>query len=360
MRHRRTGSRRAARPRLRVGLGVTVLAGLAGYVLVSSLHQAAAVRPWFGGYVDVTITPHHDFRAAEGPGRNVVLAFAVADPDEPCRPKWGSAYSAGEAAERGLDRQIADLRENGGQIALSFGGALNHELATVCQDDERLAEAYRRAVDRYGVQTIDLDIEEQNLPDAAAGERRARAMAVLQAEHAADGAPLDIWLTLPASPTGLTPDGTRLVQQMLDAGVDLAGVNIMTMNYGASRPQGMGMLEASIQSAQVTHSQLNGLYRKAGQNLDTEQVWQRIGLTPMIGQNDVETDVFGLEDARALNAFARAHGVGRVSMWSLNRDRPCDPGDAPSAAASPLCSGVNQHGTGFAELLGEGFSGRIP
>ncbi len=41
-----------------------------------------------------------------------------------------------------------------------------------------------------------------------------------------------MWLTLPVSPNGLTADGLRVVDQMLSAGVDLAGVNGMTMDFG--------------------------------------------------------------------------------------------------------------------------------
>ena len=47
-----------------------------------------------------------------------------------------------------------------------------------------------------------------------------------------------------------------------------------------------------------------------------------IGVTPMIGLNDVTTETFTQQDAEQLLAFAHQRGLGELSMWSLNRDRP--------------------------------------
>jgi hypothetical protein len=108
----------------------------------------------------------------------------------------------------------------------------------------------------------------------------------------------------------------------------------MVMNYNQSHRADTGMLEASVHSAQATHGQLDGIYRQAGQELDAEEAWRRLGLTPMIGQNEIEADLFGLEDARSLNQYALANGVGRLSMWSLNRDQTCP--DHGAARDRPL------------------------
>ena len=48
-----------------------------------------------------------------------------------------------------------------------------------------------------------------------------------------------------------------------------------------------------------------------------------MGATPMIGQNDTPDEVFTLADATALNQFALSHKLGRMSMWSANRDIVC-------------------------------------
>jgi len=52
----------------------------------------------------------------------------------------------------------------------------------------------------------------------------------------------------------------------------------------------------------------------------------RIELTPMIGVNDVVSNVFTLDDARLLAEFVRDCGLGGLHFGSLDRDAPCAPG----------------------------------
>jgi chitinase len=87
-------------------------------------------------------------------------------------------------------------------------------------------------------------------------------------------------------------------------------------------------------------------------------LWRKIGLTPMVGQNDVVGEVFDTNAAEAFNKFARDTGVGRMSMWSLNRDGNCSANYADLAVVSDGCSGIDQKGLQFAQVLGDGFKGR--
>jgi hypothetical protein len=64
----------------------------------------------------------------------------------------------------------------------------------------------------------------------------------------------------------------------------------------------------------------------------------RIALTPMLGVNDVEHNVFTLEDAAALARWARAAGLAGLHHWSLDRDRPCDGG---TRRVAPDCHGLD-------------------
>ncbi|PRC48546.1 hypothetical protein C6A85_79295, partial [Mycobacterium sp. ITM-2017-0098] len=61
--------------------------------------------------------------------------------------------------------------------------------------------------------------------------------------------------------------------------------------------------------------------------------WSQVGVTPMIGVNDVLTEVFTVADAQALENFARAKGMGMLSMWSLTRDNPGTLGQATNYAS---------------------------
>lgn len=284
-----------------------------------------------------------------------MLGFVVADPDEPCTPSWGGYYGLDEARETlRMELQIAGLREAGGDVVVSFGGAAGDELATACTDPDRLLAAYRTVLDRYDLHTVDFDIELDDLEDQEANQRRAEVLVRLQEER---DEPLEVWATLPVAPHGLDQDPVEVVAQLLAAEVDLAGVNLMTMNYSESKPAEQSMAAASEEAARSAHGQLTALWGAAGQDLSEEEVWHRIGLTPMIGVNDVPGEVVDLETAAELNRFAREQDVGRLSYWSLNRDRSCGPEDGDPAEANDFCSGLEQEPGDFTRALGEGFDG---
>ncbi len=333
--------------------------GVAAWGNFQDGRAAEAIPSIFSGYVDVTATPRHAFEApASEEAANVALSFIVADPEEPCTPSWGAAYGLSEASsDLDLDRRVARLQQLGGTVSVSFGGQANKELATTCLDEGKLTEAYRAVIDRYNVDSIDLDIEGEALADVAALDRRSAAVAALQQERQDGGKSLSVWLTLPVDPNGLTAVGTEAVRRTIAGGTDLAGVNIMTMDYGGSRLTEQSMAQNAVSAAEATHQQLSEIYRAAGNELGTETVWRKIGLTPMIGQNDVVGEIFTLQDAKDLSAYAREKGIGRVSMWSLNRDRTCSPNYPDVKQVSDSCSGIDQSGSSFAAILAAGVAG---
>ena len=325
----------------------------------ASAEAAVAAGPsWFGGYFDVTAAPVSEMPTltADAPA-TVMLAFVVAEAADSCVPSWGTYYGLDEAAtELDLDRRIARMRQEGADVAVSFGGALNTELAVACRSVDDLADAYESVIDRYDIDLIDLDVEAENLSDTVAASRRAQAVAQLQEDRRARGDDLSVWLTLPVATDGLTEAGSATVEQMLVAGVDLAGVNVMTMDYGTDL-EGASMADASIDALTATHAQLTELYDRHEVDLPREGAWAVLGATPMIGQNDVASEVFTLKDAEELNAFAVANSLDRMSMWSLNRDRTCGPNYPNTSVVSDACSGVDQGDRTFAEVLSAGFDG---
>ncbi|MBE1514160.1 chitinase [Nesterenkonia halotolerans] len=339
----------------------TAVAGVVGVRMYEAGASQESAPRWFAGYVDVTATPSYAFEEgspdAEGNTSDVVLSFIVADKDGTCTPSWGTYYGLDEAGqELDLDRRVERLREQGAGVVVSFGGAINDELATVCDSPEELADAYRQVIERYDLDTIDLDIEGPALTDSKSNALRAEAVASLQAERRAEGKPLAVWLTLPVIPSGLTAEGRDVVSGMLDSGTDLAGVNLMTMNYGEAR-ESRTMFDASAAAMRSTHRQLGILYDQAGIPLSDSALWGKLGATPMIGQNDVPGEVFDLDDAERFHDFAVENGVGRMSTWSLNRDATCGSNYPDVTRVSDACSGVEQGDTRFAEVLSKGYTG---
>jgi chitinase len=351
---------------LRVIIALVVLAALAvgAMVVQQSWTRASAAnstKPWFAGYVDATVTPLFPFETPQSDAaKDVVLSFIVSGAENGCAASWGGAFTLDEAADQlDLDRRIARLRQQGGSVSISFGGLANDELATTCTDPEKLGAAYAEVIDRYELTTVDFDIEANDLADEAAGERRAETVAKLQQERRAAGDDLAVWLTLPAATFGLTEEGTSAVAQMLDADVDLAGVNIMTMNFGESRKAGESMAEASVRALESTHRQLRALYQLAGTELSDQTLWRKLGATPMIGQNDNPKEALSIADAEELNEYAVDRGVARMSMWSLNRDAQCGPNYVDVTRVSNACSGVVQDGVTFADTLSADLDGRM-
>jgi chitinase len=324
----------------------------------SEVTQSAFRPGWFGGYLDVTLFP--GLRLQELPPQGsvtTVLSFVSSDPARPCEPAWGGFYDLDRASDKlNLDAQLDAFRAAGHDIAISFGGQRGTELAAACTDGDALLRAYTAVISRYRLDTMDLDIEGPGAGDKAAAQRRAAATARLQADRPPDE-PLRVWLTLPVSKEGLTPAAVISVETMLESGVDLAGVNIMAMNFGPLA-HGETMLDTAVAAAEATHRTLAGIYAKADKPLDAAALWNKIGLTPMIGINDVEANVFTLADAEGLNSFALEKRIGRLSMWSLNRDAACSSagqGQAHSIVASD-CSGVEQLPGKFAEVLANAFT----
>ncbi|MFN3217400.1 MAG: chitinase [Acidimicrobiales bacterium] len=350
MRRIRENRRRLSVTRL---AAVTVVVGAVGVSgcrwINTSLENdrdiGAAVE--FAPYVDATLTPLLHFEdPLEQPSREVILGFVVSDLADPCRPSWGTFYdldAAGRALD--LDRRIVRFREAGGDVAVSFGGALNQELAVGCTDPRELVEAYGSVIDRYDLDVVDFDIEGPALLDEEAHLRRAEAIAALQAEYP----DLEVWFTVPIAPSGLTDETVTLLDIVFEAGVDVAGVNAMTMNYGQLAENG-SWIDTTVGALTAMWVQLDGIHARAGIPITDAQLWSMIGATPMIGQNDVPTEVVTTDDARSLKRFAQEVGLGRLSMWSANRDRPCGV-SASDGRVSNTCSGVEQEVDEFAMIL---------
>jgi len=90
------------------------------------------------------------------------------------------------------------------------------------------------------------------------------------------------------------PNGTTivsLVQGIRAAadGLSLDVVNVMAMDYGSANDNGGQMGLSAQQAASNTHNQVVAAGLTAS-----------IGVTPMIGINDVNTEIFQLSDAQSL------------------------------------------------------------
>jgi chitinase len=284
---------------------------------------------------------------------SVFLGFVVSrSAAAPCTPSWGGYYSLGGAQTAlDLDERIAQLRAQGGSPMISFGGQANSELAVDCTSPSALQAAYLAPVRRYDAGAIDLDVEGANLADVAADARRAQAIAAVQRQRARAGSRLGVWLTLPVSDQGLTAAGVAAVRAMLAAHVTLSGVDALAMDYGPGQGAAHGMFPVIRASLFALRAQLQAIYQAAGTTLSAAAAWRHLGVTVMIGQNDVAGEQFTLNDARRLTAFVAAQDIPRVSAWSLNRDSQCGSVFSQVGVVSNTCSGVAQSTLEFTNIL---------
>ncbi|WP_329495188.1 cellulose binding domain-containing protein [Kitasatospora herbaricolor] len=298
----------------------------------------------FAPYVDTSLYPPYDLVAtAKATGvKNFNLAFVVSGGG--CTPKWGGVS---DLATDAVAAQIGALRAAGGDVRASFGGANGSELALVCGTVADLTAAYQKTVDAFGLTKVDFDVEGGAIADTAANTRRAQAIAQLQKNAAAKGRTLDVSYTLPALPTGLTQEGVNLVADAKKNGVAIGAVNIMAMDFGdgvAPNPQGQ-MGKYAIAAATATQAQVKSVL-----GLDDSAAWAKVAVTPMIGVNDVSTEVFTVADAKQLADFAKSKHLAWLAMWSGTRDKACDGGAKQYADAS--CSSIVQQPLDFTRALG--------
>jgi hypothetical protein len=117
--------------------------------------------------------------------------------------------------------------------------------------------------------------------------------------------------------SSLNQTGQWVMKAIADEGLKYFFINLMVMNYGRAEPGNCVVRSGQCDMAASAIRAVNNLSRKYHIPLE------RIEVTPMIGLNDVATNIFSLEDAQKLQAFARTFGLGGLHFWSLNRDTPC-------------------------------------
>jgi hypothetical protein len=289
----------------------------------------------YAPYIDTSLHPAYDMldTAAKTGVKEFNLAFITSGGG--CAPLWGGVT---DLASDKVASQIGALRAKGGDVRVSFGGAAGHELALNCSSAADLAAAYGKVVDTYKLTKVDFDIEGAALPDTAANTRRSQAIATLQKARP----DLDVSFTLPVMPEGLTQPGVDLIADAKRNGVRVDAVNIMAMDYGPAYSGDMG--DYAISAATATQAQLKGVL-----GLSDTAAWRTVAVTPMIGVNDVVTEIFTVEDATQLVAFAESKDLAWLSMWSSTRDKQCAGGEKPAADAT--CSSILQQPLAFTKAF---------
>ena len=274
--------------------------------------------------------PNVGMMAENSGARFFKLGFIQATPDMQIvdgRVSWGwgghqtLSHINPSDQYRGIRQSIRDVREMGGDVAVSLGGLDGITFWEVTQDIDILANTYRELINEYGLTRLDLDIEVGNQfwgsLELSSNVANAQALRQVQEETG-----IEIVLTLPALPTGLVSGrGLEMLEIYLSNGVDISMVNIMTMYFGLGTIlPGESYAQASIRSAQATKEQVQYAWRMhASVELTDAEAFMKVGVTPSIGFMNTG-EYFNLDDAQELVDFAIENRLGMVSFWAVNRD----------------------------------------
>jgi len=257
--------------------------------------------------------------------KGITLAFLV---DGGCTASWGgglgnvsnATFPNGTSVKSVIDALVAQ----GTSVIISWGGAAG-SIQSSCGTASQVQAMYQSVFNAYpNISGQDFDIE--------GGINVTVVAAALKGLKAANPSK-SVSLTLPVLPTGLVTAGLSIVNACHAVGFHPDTINVMAMDYGSASDNGGNMLLSAQQAAQATRNQTGDM----------------IGVTPMIGVNDTNTEIFTLQNAAALATWAKGQSfINRLAFWSLARDNG---GCANQGFASPTCSGVAQNTWQFASMF---------
>lgn len=196
-------------------------------------------------------------------------------------------------------------------IILSIGGATGIFPSPHLSAEEE-TNRLENLLLQLDIDMIDLDIEGEIL---ASREKVCRWIKVIQL--LVKRRPLWISLTLPVEfDGGLSSDALIAIDSFQKANVNINLINLMLMDfYTPLDLPSWG--DKHLQILGVVYSQLKQFPHLCRTGTD---LWQKIGVCPMIGENDDGTK-FTIDDWDKLLRFSRMKNLGLVTFWAINRDQ---------------------------------------
>ncbi|HTY96065.1 MAG TPA: chitinase [Solirubrobacteraceae bacterium] len=265
---------------------------------------------------------------------DLTLAFVLSR--GACNPEWdGRRPLLGGVDQRAIEQ----IRAAGGEVDVSFGGWSGKKLGSACHTPLALADAYEKVIGAYSLRAIDIDIEHNELRSKKVRQRVVSALALVREADPS----LEISITFPSSQSGPEASGQSLIADAVAVGLHPDSWTIMPFDFGP--PTGT-MGAASIQALEALAGELSKAYA-----ITLAAAYEQSGISTMNGHTDEASETVTEQDFARILSFAGEKHLARVSLWSVNRDRPCG-GDGPEEE----CDGLPQGPLAFSSMLA-GYAG---
>lgn len=315
-------------------LGLLTAIMLGAYITLLALSggptpaNAALATSWYAAapyYMPLDNNPPDIGTVMNATGqKSVMLAFILANGSS-CSPSWGGNIPLSDST---INSVINTIRSKGGDVNVSAGGYGGTKLGQVCSDAASTAAAYQQVINAYSLKAFDLDLEEPEYENSAAIAKELGAALILQRNNPG----IYISVTIPSISTGANYFGNLLIQNAAQIGFIPNNFSLMTFD-------GVPTANDAMNAQNGFHDQLQKVYP----SLSSTQIWGLQGFSLMNGHTDT-AEHFTQADFQTLLNFAKSHGMGRYTYWSVNRDRQCA-GNADILSGS--CSGVAQNDWDF-------------
>lgn len=264
--------------------------------------------------------------------KDLTLAFMLSHGK--CDPRWdGQRVLSGGTDQAAIEA----IRAAGGDVDVSFGGWSGKKLGSACKTPQALAAAYQKVIDAYSLRAIDIDIEHGEFTNK---KTRLRVVAALAAVQQANPG-LEISITFGTAENGPERDGQSLIADAAAIGFQPSVWTIMPFDFGAPVAN---MGQTSIRAAEGLAHELSVRY-----GLTSAAAYEHVGISSMNGHTDESDETVSAADFQAMLGFAGEHHLGRMTFWSVNRDRQCPAGSKDEDA----CSGIAQQPYEFTDLIAQ-------
>ncbi|WP_405529272.1 alpha-galactosidase [Streptomyces canus] len=248
------------------------------------------------------------------------LAFILSDGG--CNPKWdGSRPLTGGTDQSRIDA----IRSAGGDVMVSVGGWSGTKLGEKCSSASALAGAYQKVIDAYRLKALDIDIENTEWSNATVRQRVVDALKTVKANNPG----LKTVITFGTTTSGPDSTGVDMIKRAANSGLANDVWCIMPFDFGGGTTN-MGTL--TTQAMEGLKARVKSAY-----GYSDATAYAHIGLSSMNGTTDDSGERVRVADFKTMLAYARQHHIGRLTYWSVNRDRPCG-----SGTDGDSCSGVTQ------------------